>query len=154
MPVGSGQSGATAGGAITQIVARGAADFHLTGGATVTYWRHRHSTHTNFATEAIQQAFQGGQVQFGGSTATVNLNRTGDLIHRMYIVADIPGLYPAVSAAAATNQQYAYVSDSLASAGADYMPDPEIQAGLTNPLGGYYAHYTNAVGFAMLKFSG
>lgn len=151
MVVGTGQSGATAGGAITQIVARGAADFHLTGGATVTYWRHRHSTHTNFATEAIQQAFQGGSVQFGGSTASVLLNRTGDLIHRQYIVADIPGLYPAVSAAAVSTQEYAYVNDTLASAGADYMPDPEVQAGLTNPLGGYYAHYTNAVGFAMLK---
>lgn len=141
-------TGATSGGAITQIVSRGAADFHLTGAATVTYWRLKHSTHTNFATEPIQQSF-GNTTQFGGPTATINLNRTGDLIHHQYVVIDLPGLYPARSAGTTTT--YAYVLDSLASAGVDYMPDPELEAGLTNPLGGFYAHWVNAVGFALLK---
>lgn len=150
MVVGTGSSGATSGGAITQIVARGAADFHLTGAATVTYWRLKNSTHTNFATEQIQQAFSAGSVAFGGPTATAVLTRTGDLIHRQYIVADVPGLFPSVSAGT-TNTTYPYVLDALATAGGDYMPDPELQAGLTNPLGGFYAHWTNALGFAMLK---
>lgn len=148
MAIGSLTTGATQGGAITQIVARGAADFHLTGAATVTYWRLKHSTHTNFATEPIQQAFS-TSVQFGGATSTITLNRTGDLIYRQYVVVDLPGLFPAVSAGTTTS--YAYVLDSLASAGSDYMPDPELQAGLTNPLGGFYAHWVNAVGFALLK---
>lgn len=141
-------AGATQGGAITQIVARGAADFHLTNAATVTYWRLKHSTHTNFATEPIQQAFA-NTVQFGGATATITLNRTGDLIYRQYVVVELPGLFPAVSPGTTTS--YAYVLDALSSAGSDYMPDPELQAGLTNPLGGYYAHWVNAVGFALLK---
>lgn len=141
-------TGATQGGAITQIVARGAADFHLTGMATITYWRLKHSTHTNFATEPIQQAF-GNTVAFGGATASVTLNRTGDLIHRQYVVVDLPGLFPVVSTGSVT--PYAYVLDSVASAGADYMPDAELYAGLQNPLGGFYAHWTNAVGFALLK---
>lgn len=141
-------TGSTQGGAITQIVARGAADFHLTGAATVTYWRLKHHTHTNFATEPIQQAFT-NSVQFGGPTATIMLNRTGDLIHRQYIVIDLPGLFPSVSTG--TETSYAYVLDELASAGVDYMPEPELQAGLTNPLGGFYVHWTNAVGFALLK---
>ena len=141
-------TGATQGGAITQIVARGAADFHLTGGATVTYWRLKHTTHTNFATEPIQQAFT-NTVAFGGATATITLNRTGDLIHRQYVVADIPGLYPKYVEDYVT--PFAYVLDGTAASGGDYMPDPELQAGLTNPLGGYYAHWTNAVGYALLK---
>jgi hypothetical protein len=149
MVVGSGvTSGATQGGAITQIVARGAADFHLTGAATITYWRLKHSTHTNFATEPIQQAFQ-NTVQFGGATATITLNRTGDLIHRQYVVVDIPGLYPKVEAGYTT--PYAYVLDGSATSGGSYMPDPETSAQLTNPLGGFYAHWVNAVGFALLK---
>jgi len=148
MAIGSLTTGATQGGAITQIVARGAADFHLTGAATITYWRMKHNTHTNFANEAIQQAFS-TTVNFGGPTATVTLNRTGDLIHRQYIVVDLPGLYPVVSAGTTTT--YAYVLDALVSAGGDYMPTPELSAGLTNPLGGFYAHWTNAVGFALLK---
>lgn len=149
MTIGSGlTTGATQGGAITQIVARGAADFHLTGAATITYWRLKHSTHTNFATEPIQQAFQ-NTVAFGGATATITLNRTGDLIHRQYVVVDLPGLYPKVEAGYVT--PYAYVLDSSAASGGSYMPQPETDAQLENPLGGFYAHWVNAVGFALLK---
>jgi hypothetical protein len=149
MAIGSLTTGATQGGAIMQIVARGAADFHLTGAARVTFWRLRHTTHSNFATEMIQQSFN-TVVQFGGPSASLTLNRTGDLIHRQYVAIDLPGLYPRVVAGTITT--YAWVLDSLAaSGGGDYMPDPELQAGLTNPLGGYYAHWTNAVGFALLK---
>jgi hypothetical protein len=149
MAVGSLTTGATQGGAITQIVAKGAADFHLTGAATVTYWRLKHSTHTNFATEPIQQAF-GNTVRFGpNSTASITLNRTGDLIHRQYIVIDIPGLFPKIVTGHETS--YAYVLDEVASADASYMPDVELEAGLTNPLGGFYAHWANAIGFVMLK---
>lgn len=147
MTVGSLVTGATQGGAITQIVARGAADFHLTGAATVTYWRLKHSTHTNFATEPIQQAFSTG-VNFGGD-ATITLQRTGDLIFRQYVVADLPGLYPEV--VAGSTSTYAYVLDAVASASSGYMPDAELAAGLTNPLGGFYCHWVNAVGFALVK---
>jgi len=41
-------------GSIMEIVARGAADIYLTSpGATISYFRVKHSTHTNFATEPI-----------------------------------------------------------------------------------------------------
>lgn len=143
----SNTTGATQGGAITQIVAKGAADYHLTGGAEVTWWRMKHSTHTNFATEPIAQAFQSA-VKFGGE-AVIGLARTGDLIHRQYIIIDLPGLYPKVVQGHET--QYAYVLDEVSAADASYMPDVEMAAGMTNPLGGFYAHWANAIGFVLLK---
>ncbi|NBW81790.1 hypothetical protein EBR21_08545, partial [bacterium] len=32
-----------------------------------------------------------------------------------------------------------------------YMPQAELDTGLTGTIRGFYAHYTNAVGFAMIK---
>jgi len=149
MPSGSFATGATSGGPVTQIVARGTADYHLTGAATVTFWRLKHSTHTNHACEHVRQNFDSGTVAFG-SSVTARLGRTGDLIHKQYVEINLPGLYPVVSAGHTTN--YAYVLEELAAdAGGDYMPDAELQAGLTNALGGFYCHWTNAVGFALLK---
>lgn len=133
---------------MAQIIARGAADYHLTAGATITYWRVTHSTHTNFATEIILQNLD--NAAFAG-LGSATLTRTGDLIHRQFIVLDLPGLYPAISAGLST-QSYAYVLDELAAdGGGDYFPEVEAEAGLTNPLGGFYCHYTNAVGFAAIK---
>jgi len=148
MPVTSLSTGATCGGAVTQMVSRGISDFHLTSASQITYWRLKHSTHTNFATEPIQQSFS-NTVQFGGPTATVVLNRTGDMIHRQYIVVDLPGLYPVQEEGYQT--PYAYVLSGTLDSDVNYMPEDEEQAGLTNPLGGYYAHWVNAVGFALLK---
>ena len=113
----------------------------------MTYWRLKHSTHTNFATEPIAQSFTTA-VSFGQS-ASITLNRTGDLIYRQYVVADLPGLYPTV--VAGTTSSYAYVLDAVGTASSGYTPAAELAAGLTNPLGGYYAHYVNAVGFALIK---
>lgn len=140
-------SGATQGGAITQIVAKGAADYHLTGGAAVTWWRMKHSTHTNFATEPISQSFM-SSVKFGGET-TIQLNRTGDLIHRQYIIFDLPGLYPKIEDGYQT--PYAYVLSETGAADTSYMPDVELATGMNNPLGGFYAHWANAIGFVLLK---
>lgn len=150
MAIGQLTTGATQGGPITQMVARGAADFHLTGVSKVTYWRMRHTTHTNFATEMILQGFQSGGAQFGGPTAVCQLARAGDLAHRQYVVMDFPGLYPQVEDGYVT--EYAYTLDATATAGAgDYLTDEELQAGLSNQIGGFYAHWTNAVGYAALS---
>lgn len=143
----SNTTGATQGGAITQIVAKGAADYHLNGGATVTWWRMKHSTHTNFATEPIAQSFISA-VKFGGETS-IQLARTGDLIHRQYIIIDLPGLFPKVVPGHET--QYAYVLEEVSAADASYMPDVELATGMSNPLGGFYAHWANAIGFVLLK---
>lgn len=141
-------TGSTMGGPLTQIVSRGAADFMLTAAAMVTYWRLRHSTHTAFATEMICQSFSSSP-QFGGPTVSCNLNRTGDLIHRQYIQVDLPGLYPSISTGTTTT--YAYVLDVLGAAGSTYLELEVLASGTANPLGGFYAHWTNSAGFALLK---
>ena len=79
-----------AAGAVTQLVATGALNQYLNGGATLTYWRSKYTKHTNFAMEQASQPFQTA-VMFGAE-AQITLNRTGDLIHQMYVVIDLPGI--------------------------------------------------------------
>lgn len=141
-------TGSTSGGPLTQIVSRGAADYVLTAAAMVTYWRLSHSTHTQFATEMICQSFN-STPQFGGPAVSVHLNRTGDLIYRQYVQINLPGLYPLVSTGSVT--PYAYVLSALGAAGTTYLEAEVLASGTSNPLGGFYAHWTNSAGFAILK---
>ncbi len=82
--------GASAGGALTELIALGAADQYLTANPTITFFRFRYNKHTNYAMEAIEQPFN-SQVAFG-SDCQVTLNRTGDLIYFMYVVIDLPAI--------------------------------------------------------------
>ena len=83
---------ASQGGALTQLIALGAADKYLTQNASITFWRFRYNKYTNFACEAIEQPFQ-SQVMFGADTQ-LTFNRTGDLIYWTYVVIDLPGIHP------------------------------------------------------------
>lgn len=155
-------TGASYGAVTAQMMSRGAMDYSLTGEGEVTYWRMKHDTCTNFALEIIGQDMQ--NVQFG-KTGSVTLTRTGDLIHRQFLSIDLPGLFPIMENAALVNQPYAYVLDKTVLSGIDiassadgqdsidnvYMPQEELDTGLTGTIRGFYAHYTNAVGFAMIK---
>lgn len=87
---GSSGSGTTNGGVLSQLVATGACDTHLTANPSTTFYRARVQRHTNFAYETILQTFTGNIAL--GSSANVTLNRTGDLIYWMYAVIDIPGI--------------------------------------------------------------
>lgn len=66
-----------------QLVAYGAQDVYLTGNPQITYFKTIYKRHTNFATESIEQIFQGNP-QFG-RTVSCPLVRQGDLITRMYL---------------------------------------------------------------------
>jgi hypothetical protein len=70
-----------------QLVAYGAQDVYLTGQPQITYFKVVYRRHTNFSVEPIQQTFQGA-AEFG-RTVTCNVNRNGDLITNMYLVAKI-----------------------------------------------------------------
>jgi hypothetical protein len=87
-------AGSSSGGALTELIALGAADQYLTHNPTITFWRFRYNKHTNYAMEAIEQPFN--TVSFG-SESQVILNRTGDLIYFMYAVIDLPGIRAASS---------------------------------------------------------
>jgi len=83
-------TGATTGGVLTQIIALGAADTHLTANPSTTYWRVRIQKCTNFAYESVLQVFT-GQPQWG-TEVSITLNRTGDLVHWMYVLIDLPAI--------------------------------------------------------------
>jgi hypothetical protein len=82
--------GASQGGALTQLIALGAADRYLSQNPSITFWRHRYNRYTNFAMEAIEQPFN-TQVMFGQDTQ-LTFNRTGDLLYWTYVVIDLPGI--------------------------------------------------------------
>jgi hypothetical protein len=133
------------GGALTQLIALGAADRYLTQNANITYWRHRYNRYTNFAMEPIEQQFN-TSVGFGQETQ-ITLNRTGDLIFYTYVVARIPGIigrrsndqptknFPAVLPSEACNS-CGDLNDVMTAP--PCVPEEMIQSG--------YAHYTNAIG--------
>jgi hypothetical protein len=89
------------GGGLMQLVAYGAQDFYLTGNAQITYFKVVYRRHTNFATESVEQTFN-GSATFGGK-AVCNIQRSGDLITKMYLNATLTG--PSVA-----NKKWAWVS--------------------------------------------
>jgi hypothetical protein len=78
----------TAGG-LMQLVAYGAQDFYLTGNPQITYFKVVYRRHTNFATESVEQTFN-GSATFGGKAVCL-LQRAGDLVTKMYLRAELSG---------------------------------------------------------------
>jgi hypothetical protein len=76
------------GGGLMQLVAYGAQDFYLTGNPQITFFKVVYRRHTNFATESIEQTFTGNPNW--GSRVVCNLQRSGDLVTKMYFRATLP----------------------------------------------------------------
>ncbi len=70
-----------------QLVAYGAQDIYLTGNPQITFFKVVYRRHTNFAVEAIEQTFNGNADI--GKKFTVTVARNGDLLHRIYLEADV-----------------------------------------------------------------
>ena len=75
------------GGGLLQLVAYGAQDVYLTGNPQITFFKVVYRRHTNFSMEAIEQTFNGTPGL--GNRVTAQISRNGDLIHKMYVVADV-----------------------------------------------------------------
>jgi hypothetical protein len=75
------------GGGLMQLVAYGAQDIYLTGNPQITFFKVVYRRHTNFSMEAIEQTFN-GSVGFG-NRVTATVSRNGDLVHRMWLQADV-----------------------------------------------------------------
>lgn len=71
-----------------QLVAYGAQDIYLTGNPQITFWKVVYRRYTNFAMESIEQVFN-GQADFG-KKVQATVNRSGDLIYRVYLQATLP----------------------------------------------------------------
>jgi len=78
------------GGGLMQLVAYGAQDVYLTGNPQITFFKVVYRRHTNFAMEAIENPFNGAP-NFG-KKVTCTIQRNGDLIYRMYLVATLPSV--------------------------------------------------------------
>ena len=78
------------GGGLMQLVAYGAQDVYLTGNPQITFFKVVYRRHTNFATESIEQTFN-GSVDFGRKV-TATISRNGDLITNCWVEADLPEL--------------------------------------------------------------
>ena len=80
----------TMGGGLLQLVAYGAQDIYLTGNPQITFFKVVYRRHTNFSMEAIENVFNG--TPGFGKRVTAQISRNGDLIHRMYVQIQLPGL--------------------------------------------------------------
>ena len=78
------------GGGHMQLVAYGAQDIYLTGNPQITFFKVAFKRHTNFAIESIEQSFN-IKADFG-STVTCELARNGDLVNKIYLQVELPGL--------------------------------------------------------------
>lgn len=75
-----------------QLVAYGAQDIYLSGNPQITFFKVVYRRHTNFSMESIEQTFNGFPTF--GKKVTCPISRNGDLIHRIYLQADL-GATPA-----------------------------------------------------------
>ena len=157
--------GASQGGALTQLIALGAADKYLSMNPAITFWRFRYSRYTNFAMEPIEQPFN-TQVMFGGDTQ-LTFNRTGDLIYYLYVIIDLPGIEgcqdgPSCGVNAQTSlfsQPYPGLTRGENGTYCDPCRDNAGDEGDANCCGypddagqeGPYAHYTNAIGQWLIR---
>jgi len=155
-------SGATTGGVLSQIIALGAADTHLTANPEVTFWRARVQKCTNFAYESILQNFT--KAEFGNQGSVI-MNRTGDLVYWMYILIDLPGIkavrvpssnqsrasakFPppyVETPSTASDNEIGHCGDPFADEFADYPAEDDV--GLD---GAPYANWVNEIGHAMIE---
>jgi hypothetical protein len=75
------------GGGLLQLVAYGAQDVYLTGNPQITFFKVVYRRHTNFSIESIQQTFNGNPTL--GQRVTCQISRNGDLVHKLYLQADV-----------------------------------------------------------------
>ena len=75
-------------GSLTQLAAKGVQDNNLTVNPEKTFFKGVWKKHTNFATQAIPQAFSAGLMQMG-STVTATIPRKGDLVTDIWLEIDM-----------------------------------------------------------------
>lgn len=77
-------------GAFLQLAAYGSQDLYITGNPQITHFKSVIKRHTNFAIENIENYFDGKPAP--GQKLHCKIQRTGDLIHKIYLQVDLPNL--------------------------------------------------------------
>ena len=75
-------------GGLLQLKEKGAQDLYLTGQPQITFFKTVYRRYTNFSIESIEQLFD--NLPKSNSTCRVNVDRRGDLIHKIYLEQEIP----------------------------------------------------------------
>tara|TARA_Y100000741_G_scaffold100098_1_gene74282 strand:- start:1064 stop:2584 length:1521 start_codon:yes stop_codon:yes gene_type:complete len=76
------------GGSLMQLVFIGKQDVYLTGNPQITFFKSIHKRYTNFSMESILLNFI-GTINFGRKI-NCTISKSGDLIHKMYLVIELP----------------------------------------------------------------
>ena len=77
-------------GGLIQLAAYGAEDLYITSNPEVTFFKTVFRRHTNFSMEAIPQSFNG--IADFGKKVSCTISRNGDLVTKMYIIAQLPSV--------------------------------------------------------------
>ena len=75
-------------GGILQLVAKGVDDLFIVGDPDITFFKTSYRRHTNFSRGELDINFE-NRVDFG-RTANIKIKRWGDLVHRLFLVINIP----------------------------------------------------------------
>jgi len=78
------------GGGVAQLASYGVADEYLTGSPTITFYKAVYRRHTLFATESIENTFDG--VADFGRRCTCQISRNGDLVGAVWLEITLPDL--------------------------------------------------------------
>jgi hypothetical protein len=72
---------------VVQLVSVGVQDTHLTGNPQISFFKSAYKRHTNFSPVTRRQLIQGNPAP--GATSTVRIDRQGDLLNYMFLVATV-----------------------------------------------------------------
>ena len=75
-------------GGLLQLKEKGAQDLYLTGQPQITFFKTVYRRYTNFSIESMEQLFD--NLPRHNATCRVNVDRRGDLIHKIYLEQEIP----------------------------------------------------------------
>ncbi len=78
-------------GGLIELISYGAEDSYLTGTPQITFFKAVFRRYTNFAIESIVQRFHGDDTDFG-KTLHATIEKNADLIHKMYLVFELPNV--------------------------------------------------------------
>jgi hypothetical protein len=75
-------------GGLLQLKEKGAQDLYLTGQPQITFFKTVYRRYTNFSIESIEQLFDNPPGK--DNSCNINIDRKGDLIHKIYLEQEIP----------------------------------------------------------------
>jgi hypothetical protein len=92
-------------GGLLQLKEKGAQDLYLTGQPQITFFKTVYRRYTNFSIESMEQLFD--NLPRHNTTCRVNVDRRGDLIHKIYLEQEIP--HSASFSASLVNYGYNFI---------------------------------------------